>query len=215
MKVPALRFRVSLRMFLLLCTGTGLILAWFGLTLQRRGLESHSGGKLYTYKRIDNSALLLGNSVRGVMEGAEVTGATGMMALAAQQEVCSQLEFVRMHTAEVLDAFQPRMFPNVKSVALYTFDVQSGAIRKLRELPALQSVWISDVDHDPAAALNELLEVPRLRHLTLRVGAGYSWKEFPQLQQLEMLTVISPRLSGEELRRLHEQLPHCNVSNPD
>ena len=210
--VPRIRLRVSLRLFMLLCLGSGLTLAWLGLAHQRREFESHLAG-VDRWAAFGGSCELYG-SPAGV-RGANVRSSDDVAALAARPEICVQLEYVGIYAPEAFEAFAPGDFPNLKKVSLVNVDLGRNALTKLCCLSKLEMLLISESQHDPVQTLNDLTQVPRLRHLGLKVGPGVTWADFPELRQLATLQLSLPDVNAHELEQLRRRLPNCDVVVPD
>ncbi len=210
--IPRVRLRVSLRLFMLLCLGSGLILAWLGLARQRREFESHMSG-VAKWTRFGGSGELLRNAA-GV-SGASVQSSDDVAALAASPEMCVQLEYMGIYSPKAFEAFAPGDFPNLKKVSLANVDLGRNALTKLQCLSKLEMLLVKEVQHDPIQTLNDLTQVPCLRHLVLNVGPGVKWVDFPELKQLETLRISSPAVNARELEQLRQRLPNCEVVVPD
>ena len=189
---PCVNLRVSLRLFMLLCLGSGLILAWLGLARQRREFESQMSG-VDRWTRFGGSGELLGSSA-GV-RGASVQNSDDVAALKARPEICVKLEYVGIYAPEAFEAFAPCDFPNLKKVSIANVDLGRNKLTKLCFLSKLEMLLISESQHDPVQTLSDLAQVPSLRHLVLNVGPGVKWVNFPELKQLKMIQISSPDVS--------------------
>ncbi len=206
------RLHLSLRLFMLLCLASGLILAWLGLVHQRRGLDSLNSGVDQWVPFGDSSELF--KNAAGV-RGASIQSVDDLAALAARPDVCGQLEYIGIYTPHAYEAFTPGDFPNLKKVSLSNVDLGRLSLAKLQCLSRLEMLLVSEVQHDPMRALEHLTQFPRLRHLVLHVGADVRWSDFPELKQLETLRISSPALNAQELEQLRQRLPNCDVVVPD
>ena len=210
--VPRIRLRVSLRLFMLLCLGSGLVLAWLGLAHQLHEFESLMSG-VDRWTPFGGSGELLRNSAR--VMGASVQTSDDLAALAARPEICVQLEYIAIYAPEAFEACAPGDFPNLKKVDLANVDLGRNGLTKFHCLSDLEMLLISEVQHDPVQTLNDLTQVPRLRHLVLNVGPGVRWVDFPELKQLQTLRISSPDVSADELGQLRQRLPNCDLVVPD
>ena len=111
----AMRLRVSLRMFLLLCTGAGFLVAWAGLVWQRR---DNAQANDYSWRQFGNSGEMW---IYDHFErrGASIRDRVDLEELIAKPEKCESITFLQIFGTEVFRAFRPRDFPNVKKLALY------------------------------------------------------------------------------------------------
>lgn len=210
--VPRIRLRVSLRLFMLLCLGCGLVLAWLGLVQQRRALESQMSG-VDAWTPFSGSAEILGNSTH--VRGASIRSNDDLAALTARPEICVQLEYMGVYAPDAFEAWTPDDFPNLKKVSLANVDLGRHALTKLSSLSKLEMLLIFEMQHDPVQTLNDLMQFPRLRHLVLDVGPGVRWGDFPALKQLKILRISSPDMDADDLALLRQRLPNCDLIVPD
>jgi len=136
-------------------------------------------------------------------------------ALAARPEACVQLEYVGIYSPEAFEVFVPGDFPNLKKVSLDNVDLGRNTLTKLCCLSKLDMLLISELQHDPVPTLNNLKQLPRLRHLVLNVGPGVTWVNFPEWKQLRTIQISSPDVSADELEQLRRRLPNCDLVVPD
>lgn len=207
-----IRLHVSLRLFMLLCLGSSLILAWLGLVHQRREFTSRTNG-VYRWTRIGNSSELLADQ-QNVL-GASIGSQEDLAALVATPEVCAQIEYLSITAPEAYAAWAPADFPKLKKVSLSSVDLGSNGLAKLSCLPNLRILFVSELQHDPIQALNDLTRLAGLQHMVLRAGSGVRWVDFPDLPQLRTLQVSSSDVSAEDLERLRARLPNCELVVPD
>lgn len=209
---PRIRLHVSLRLFMLLCLGSSLILAWLGLVHQRREFTSRING-VNRWTRISDSSELLGDPQNVI--GASIGSKEDLAALVAKPEVCAQIEYLSITAPEAFAAWAPGDFPRLKKVSLWNVDLGNNRLAKLSCLSHLTILFISELQHDPVPALNDLTHLAGLQHMVLRAGSDVRWADFPNLPQLRTLQVSSSDVSADELERLRARLPNCELVAPD
>lgn len=204
-------FRVSLGMFMLLCVGASLLLAWIGLTWQRWEFEHTYGGvatSVRDFSSIDGEEdRVFPSTMRAVRSKRDLTDLKN-----SRDTDCAQLQCLQIYSPEAWHAFQPSDFPRLTTVELVDIALSDGALSKLSELQDLQFLTITERLTDPASAIDELQNVAALRHLVLTVGTQMQFESFPQLNQLRTLVISSPNLTPAQLVVLRERLPNCEVS---
>ena len=209
---PRIRLHVSLRLFMLLCLGSSLILAWLGLVHQRREITSRMSG-VTRWTRFSGSSELLADPQN--VKGASIRSKDDLAVLVAKPEICAQIEYLGIYAPDAFAAWAPRDFPNLKKVSLWDVNLGSQGLAKLSCLSNLEMLVISELQHDPVQALNDLTHLACLKHMILMVGPGVRWVDFPELTQLKTLQVSSSDVSADDLERLRTRLPNCELVAPD
>ena len=128
----AMRFQLSLRMFLLLCAGAGFLAAWAGLAWQNReGVQRYE--IRYEWREFGKAGKILVDD-RLKVTGASVRCRTDLEELIARPGVPMTITYLSIYGSEAYRAFRPEDFPNVKKLSLCNVQLQQDSMVRLGEL---------------------------------------------------------------------------------
>ena len=137
-----------------------------------------------------------------------LSGLQAFQKMNAEQNV----EMLAISNDDVFRAIDLTGFANVRRLALTELTLSVGWTDRLRKLPSLEYVCITQFTIDPTPLVRELTQLSHLKHLVIRTNQMRSVDDFPTLGQLETLLIKTAELDEADLRKLQDRMPGCSVS---
>lgn len=210
--------RFSLRLFMLAALFFALVMCVTGIRYQLTVASATpepdtrywSNFNNPSVSKSDNWGLYRGDS-NGRIDVVVLPNMSGLHAL-QKMNVEATVEMLAISNDEVFRAIDLAGFKNVRRLALTELALPASWIDRLRQLPNLEYVCITDFTADPTPLVRDLGQLSNLRHLVIRTNQLRSVDEFPALDRLESLLIKTTELGDAVLKKLQERMDGCSVS---
>lgn len=212
--------RISLRFFLVACVLACLLVAWGGLMHQESStLATLKGNNERRWESFSNEGGHPGDDIGGIrFDGngncvsAQVRDLRGLEILLEKEGVCRTLPSLSIFGPEAFAEFDPRSFPALERVSISGIAIDESTLQRLQPMERLRELNVSDFIQNPVSALHVLRDFKNLQELTIRSDQIPSLDSFPDLPQLNLLTVDCAGLPDESVEVFTRRFSKCLVS---
>ena len=204
--------RISPRLYMMLCVGASLLLAWAGLryklyreeTICETQMNSRSWQRPFSVFVRDDNGRVYRRIVDSLDDLTELRS--------AQRSGLTTVTSLTFSSSEAWAAFDRREFPQLNTLKLDDH-IQDFRATMLNEIVDLRDLRISmEKDFD---VLAELTILSRLEHFHMDLtGDRLSFADFPTLPNLKTLTIHCRNRHSPgktEMEQLHERMPQCKI----
>ena len=215
--------RFSLKLFLLVCLLSSMLVAWIAIgRMQLHDESTHAKSQQFSWTSFSESGGHAGDEIggfrtdgNGVITHAHVRDAYGFDVLADFAGGCERLPSLLIYGPEAYASFKPEDFRGLEQLTIAGVPLSSDSLQSLVSLPNLRKLALSDFTNDPnsdpVSSLQALTELSTLRDLKLESEMLDGLSSFPDLQRIERMVIYHPGAQPKDLQNLRQHLPDCNI----
>lgn len=208
--------QISLKLFLLVCTLAGVLLAWWlatqdsaailhDLTASQRRQWTNITDETGSHGELASDGL--GKPLFATARNERV-----IQILQADPSICDRLGGIGLAGADAFRQLVSVDMPALKMLSIGDIDLSNEPISMLKRFERLERL---DLPWDPSqdrGVLDELAALAQLTQLTLRCEGTASFEGFEVFEQLRALTIYCRQCDAEDLQSLRARVPNCHIA---